>query len=91
MSQIGLKEDNNRIPNIQEERMHKLIKSMTVREFLLQQVPGIAFAIIIAELFYKFHSFTLECLAFLVTWYVIDFIYNMLIEFISNFKTTQEP
>jgi hypothetical protein len=26
----------------------------------------------IAELFYKFHSFTLETLAFLVTWAVID-------------------
>ena len=27
---------------------------------------------IIAELFYKFHSFTLECAAFLATWFVID-------------------
>ena len=24
---------------------------------------------VIAEVFYKFHSFTLECAAFLVTWY----------------------
>jgi hypothetical protein len=28
---------------------------------------------VVAELFYKFHSFTLECLAFLATWYVFDF------------------
>jgi len=29
-------------------------------------------ALIVAELFFKFHSFTLEALAFLTTWYVID-------------------
>lgn len=27
---------------------------------------------VIAEVFYKFHSFTLECLAFLATWFVVD-------------------
>ena len=26
----------------------------------------------IAELFYKFHSFTLECAGFLATWFVLD-------------------
>ena len=25
-----------------------------------------------AELFYKFHSFSLECAAFLATWFVLD-------------------
>jgi hypothetical protein len=34
--------------------------------------PSAVIAIVIAELFYKFHSFTLEVVAFLVTWYVID-------------------
>ena len=29
-------------------------------------------AFVIAELFYKFHSFTLECAAFLATWFVLD-------------------
>jgi hypothetical protein len=33
--------------------------------------PALAASMIIAELFYKFHSFTLECLAFLGTWYVL--------------------
>jgi hypothetical protein len=31
-------------------------------------------AFIIAELFYKFHSFALETAAFLVTWYLLDVI-----------------
>lgn len=71
--------------------MHKLIASMTIREFLVQQVPGITLAIIIAELFYKFHSFTLECLAFMVTWYVIDLVYSMVIRVINGFQPTREP
>lgn len=34
--------------------------------------PSAAIAIVIAEVFYKFHSFTLESLAFLATWYLAD-------------------
>ncbi len=71
--------------------MHKLIKAMSIREFLVQQVPGITLAIIIAELFYKFHSFTLECLAFLATWYIIDLVYSLLVRLFTNNQTTQEP
>jgi antibiotic biosynthesis monooxygenase (ABM) superfamily enzyme len=39
---------------------------------LLVRLPGLPLAFIIAELFFKFHSFTLECAAFLLTWLVID-------------------
>ena len=35
-------------------------------------VPFIA-AFVIAELFYKFHSFSLECIAFLATWAVLSY------------------
>jgi hypothetical protein len=28
-------------------------------------------SLLIAELFFKFHSFTLECIAFLLLWYVL--------------------
>jgi hypothetical protein len=28
---------------------------------------------IVSEFFYKFHSFTLECCAFLATWYALSF------------------
>jgi hypothetical protein len=38
----------------------------------LEQAPILAASLVIAELFYKFHSFTLECIAFLATWYVLD-------------------
>jgi hypothetical protein len=52
--------------------MYTLIRLISLRYLLLEQVPAIALSIVIAELFYKFHSFTLECIAFLITWYVID-------------------
>jgi hypothetical protein len=39
---------------------------------LTAQAPALVLSFVLAELFYKFHSFTLECLAFLATWFVID-------------------
>jgi hypothetical protein len=54
--------------------MYKLLSELTAKSFFLTQVPAIAVSIVIAEIYYKFHSFTLECLAFLVTWFVIDWI-----------------
>ena len=35
-------------------------------------------ALLIAEFFYKFHSFLLECLAFLATWFVLSFLQSLL-------------
>lgn len=52
--------------------MYTLIKRMSYSELLLEQLPVLTASLIIAELFYKFHSFTLECIAFLMTWYVLD-------------------
>lgn len=52
--------------------MYTLIKRLTVRELLVVQTPTIAMSLAIAEVFYKFGSFALEALAFLVTWFVLD-------------------
>ncbi|TKB24676.1 hypothetical protein FCL47_17755 [Desulfopila sp. IMCC35006] len=62
--------------------MHKFIKSMSVREFFVEQVPAAGIAMLIAELFYKFHSFTLECLAFLATWYLIDLVISLVVRLV---------
>jgi hypothetical protein len=51
--------------------MSSLLRALRIPEVLLV-LPSGAVALVIAELFYKFHSFTLECLAFLGTWYVLD-------------------
>lgn len=52
--------------------MFTLLRMLSVRRLLIEQFPSIAAAWLIAELFYKFHSFSLECAAFLATWFVFD-------------------
>ena len=52
--------------------MYTLIRSLPLSRILLEQLPAAGGALIIAEFFYKFHSFTLECVAFLATWYGFD-------------------
>lgn len=53
--------------------MYTLIRSLPLRDLLLEQLPALFISFVLAELFYKFHSFTLECIAFLITWYIADF------------------
>ena len=52
--------------------MYTLLKSMPLSRIALEQLPAIGSAWMIAEFFYKFHSFTLELAAFLVTWFIAD-------------------
>jgi hypothetical protein len=52
--------------------MFTLISRLPIRELLWRQAPTFIIALVIAELFYKFHSFLLETGAFLVTWFVLD-------------------
>ena len=52
--------------------MYTLMQSIPLRRLILEQGLAFGCSLLIAELFYKFHSFTLECLAFLATWYVFD-------------------
>jgi hypothetical protein len=52
--------------------MYTLLRSVPISNLLAMQAPALLASFIIAEVFYKFKSFTLECLAFLVTWFVID-------------------
>lgn len=54
--------------------MYQLLHSLTASELFRRQLPAFALAFAVAELFYKFKSFALECAAFLVTWYVLDWI-----------------
>lgn len=52
--------------------MYALAHLIPVRELVLTQALPIAIALVIAELFYRFGSFSLECLAFLATWFVLE-------------------
>jgi hypothetical protein len=52
--------------------MYTLFSLLPASRLAFEQLPAMAVAWIIAEMFYKFHSFTLECAAFLITWFVFD-------------------
>jgi hypothetical protein len=52
--------------------MFTLVRTLPVPRLLLEQLPALVAALALAEAFYKFHSFTLECVAFLATWFAID-------------------
>ena len=52
--------------------MYTLARSVPAGELALQHAPTLAVSLVIAEAFYKFGSFTLEALAFLATWFVLD-------------------
>lgn len=49
-------------------------RSAEIADLLAGHGLSAAAAIVVAELFYKFHSFVLESLAFLATWYAVDLV-----------------
>ncbi|KAA2211249.1 hypothetical protein [Teichococcus oryzae] len=59
--------------------MFQLLTNFSAGELFKRQLPVFLAAFVIAEMFYKFHSFTLECAAFLVTWFVLDAALHLLI------------
>ncbi len=59
--------------------MFKLIHSLSISELIRQQFPVFAVSFLLAELFYKFGSFALECAAFLATWYVLDAVVQLVL------------
>ena len=56
-----------------------LLRSLPLRRIVFEQAPAMSLAWLLAELFYKFHSFTLECGAFLATWFAIDLIIQFIV------------
>jgi len=54
--------------------MYSYVKTVGVPTFVVREAPAVGVSFLIAELFYKFHSFTLETLAFLATWYCLSWI-----------------
>lgn len=59
--------------------MYTLTRSLTVRALLVEQVPALIVSLLIATLFYHFGNFLPEVVAFLATWYVVDWAYQQLL------------
>jgi len=59
--------------------MFSLVKDLGVRVAVKQEAVPFLIAFVIAELFFKFKSFTLECLAFLAVWFVLSFLQSLIL------------
>ncbi len=59
--------------------MYSLFKLLPLKQLVFEQGPSLGLAWMITELIYKFHSFTLECAAFLATWFVLDALIQTLV------------
>lgn len=67
--------------------MYELIRHALVHKLMPQQILSGGAAFIIANQFYKFHSFGLECFAFLITWGIFDFCVQKLSKLFESRKT----
>jgi hypothetical protein len=59
--------------------VYTLLSFLPIKRLAYEQIPALALAWIIAELFYKFHSFSLELAAFLATWFMLDAVIQKLV------------
>lgn len=53
--------------------MYQLIKRLSLQEIMTEVIPSLVGSLIIAETFYKFGSFTIECIFFLLTFLCLLF------------------
>ena len=58
--------------------MFRMVRSLGIKSTLRHELPSGTAAFVIAELFYKFHSFALETLAFLATWLALSWLEKQL-------------
>jgi hypothetical protein len=64
--------------------MYTQITRLGLKDYLARECPALVTAFVIAELFYKFHSFTLECLMFLATWGVLSWLQSKLLSLFTK-------
>jgi hypothetical protein len=57
--------------------VYTLIRQAGLRKGLGGELPSLVCSVTVAELFYRFHSFTLECLCFLATWLALSFLFSL--------------
>ena len=57
--------------------MHTIFREIGTRQALIREAPPLVSSLLLAEALFKFHSFTLECLAFLATWYAASYLWSV--------------
>ena len=52
--------------------MIDFVRALRTQAAYGRRLLGFIPALVLTEMFYKFHSFSLECMAFLATWLLLD-------------------
>ena len=60
--------------------MFHLMRNRSLPKLLRNDLPTLIVAAGVAGMFYKFHNFLLELVAFMVTWYALGFLVWMTVE-----------
>ena len=71
--------------------MMSKLRSQNTLEMLCVEAPPFVVALVIAEFFFKFESFTREALAFVALWYVLSKLYSTALSLLSNKQNTLAP
>jgi hypothetical protein len=66
--------------------MYTLMANVSLRKGLISEGPSLLLSMLIAEAFYKFHSFSLEFLAMLATWLVLSYVVSS----VRGLRTTKQ-
>lgn len=64
--------------------MYSYFRSQGFKLFMVAEAPYFLIAFLIANTFYKFHSFGLELFAFMGTWFVLSAIGNELVKYVRK-------
>ena len=59
--------------------MFSLVKELGLQLAIRQEGIPFVIAFVTAELFFKFKSFALECLAFLAVWFLLSFVQSLIV------------
>lgn len=68
--------------------MYSLIRHVPTRVVVQTEVPALGLSLLAVEVFYKFHSFTLECLCFLATWAALSSAFSLIMRLSDEPKDT---
>jgi hypothetical protein len=71
--------------------MFTLLTRLSRSELMFRQAPIVVVALVIAEIFYKFHSFLLETGAFLLTWFILDAVVSALMRIFPRSQKAGAP
>lgn len=64
--------------------MYSLVRELGWKTALIGELPYLLMALVIAEQFYKWRSFTLELIGFLVTWFILSAVGSALVSAFSR-------